>query len=334
VFAGTLTRNGAGGVFRSLDGGVTWQPSRAGLANLPLSVVVTVPDATGTILAGGDTELDRSVDRGQSWQVLAHPDTGPNSNAFSALLVEPLDPDTIYAGLQFGFGDTRVFRSENGGASWTPTARLLSRVEALRADPRRARALWAAGGDGLEHSDDGGAHWDAAPLPKETFLDVRDLAIDGRTPLVLWLAGSGSRHQAARLYRSADGGQTWVRRDTGIAGTSVASIALDPSSPDVVYAAMDTGLYRSGNAGATWAKVQGIGAPVSRVLVAPTSPSTLWAIAGPKREPRRSRDGGATWERPLRGLDGAPVLDLAFDPLDPGRVYAATATRSMLVWSD
>lgn len=334
LFAGTRTSDGGGGVYRSLDNGVTWQPARTGLTNLYTSAVVAGLPGTGTLFAAGDTQLARSEDGGQSWDVLAHPAASPNPTPIASLLVEPLDPDTIYVAARFFFGASPVFRSEDGGSSWIRTAALPTRVDVLRADPRQSRALWAAGGDRLHHTANGGASWQAVPLPKEKFLDFRDLAVDPHAPVVLWLAGSESRHRLTRLYRSADGGQTWMRRDSGLGGTSVESIALDPSSPSKLYAATDTGLYRTTDAGASWARVQGVGGPVARVLAIPTSPVTLWAVVGTQREVRRSRDGGVTWEWARRGLDGAPVLDLTFDPDAPDRVYAATATRSVMAWSE
>jgi len=332
VFAGTRTSDGRGGVYRSLDGGVTWTQARAGLTNLGTDVVVAGPPSSGALYAAGDTQLSRSLDGGAHWEPLVRPNAGPNPDLILALLVEPGDSDTLYVATPFYTGG--VFRSEDGGASWVPTETIRSHVIALRADPRHARALWAAGWETLHHTSNGGVSWDAVALPKETYLNVYDFAVDPASPAMLWLAGSESRHGLPRLYRSADGGQTWARRDSGIGGTSVVSIDFDPAAPNTLYAATDAGLYRSIDTGATWTRFGGVIGPVHRVLAAPTVPTTIWTVVGLKREVRRSRDAGATWEWARRGLDGALVFTLEVDPLDPQLLYAGTGARSVMVWSE
>jgi photosystem II stability/assembly factor-like uncharacterized protein len=332
VHAGTVASDGRGGVYRSLDGGVTWQAARTGLTNLATEVVTAGPPGTHTLYAASGswyyTELARSSDDGASWEPLTRPNA---TDPITELVVEPTAPDTLYAATPFSTG---VFRSEDGGASWQPTPTLPRRINALRRDPRRSRALWALGNYALHHTDDGGNSWQAVPVSSEQYRDFRDLAVDPQTPAVVWVAGSESRRRLPRLFRSADGGQTWVRRDAGLGGTSVESIAIDPAIPNTLYATTDAGLYRSADAGATWARVTAVGGPVALVIAAPTSPTTIWVIAGAQREVRRSRDAGVTWESASLGLQGAPVLTLEVDPLDPQRLYAGTATRSVLGWSE
>jgi hypothetical protein len=73
---------------------------------------------------------------------------------------------------------------------------------------------------------------------------------------------------------------------------------------------------------------------VSVVLASPTPPTSVWAVVGLQRDVRRSRDAGVTWEWARRGLDGAAVLGLAVDPTDSQRLYAGTARRSVMLWSE
>ena len=326
VHAGTRTSDGAGGIYRSLDDGVTWQPSRSGLTNLYTEVVATVPDDGGLLFAAGDSQLSRSRDEGETWEVLHR----PNSEPIAALVVEPGDPDVLYVAARFS---ASVFRSEDGGDSWVPTASL-PHVTVLRTDRRGPRSLWALSGEALHHTTNGGGSWQRVTLPTGRYLFFRDLQVDPGAPATLWLAGSDSRAGAPRLFRSTDGGQTWTRRDTGLLGTSVASVALDAKTPGAVYAGTDAGLFRSTDAGQTWTRLPGAGGGITEVLAAPTTPTTIWVVTGPRREVRRSRDGGATWEWVRRGLDLAPVLGLAADTLDPERVYAGTGTRSVLGWEE
>ncbi len=332
VFAGTFTRDGRGGVYRSLDGGATWQLARSGLTNLLTEVVASGPPGDGALYAasGGlysiDAELQRSRDGGATWTPL----TRPNDDPLAALVVEPSHADTLYATAAFSTG---VFRSEDGGATWaaTPTP---WRARRLRLDPRRSRALWALASDGLHHSDDGAVSWQSSIVSTEREHFFQDLAVDPRDPATLWVGGSAGRSTAPRIWRSSDGGRTWVRRDAGIAGTIVASVAVDPTTTSTLFAATDAGLFRSTDSGASWSPLPGAGSPVTQVLATATSPTNVWAIAGAAREVRRSRDGGATWEAASAGLDGTPVMTLAVDPADPLKLWAGTGTRSVMVWRE
>jgi hypothetical protein len=332
-FAGTFTSDGLGGVYRTVDGGVTWHLVRSGLTNLRAPVVTTGPAGDGSLYAATGREsflnagLARSRDGGASWQSLTRP---YEFEAVSALLVDPIDADLLYATAP---SYSSVFRSEDGGATWRPTDLLPAGARVIRVDPREATALWAMGSQALYHESHGG-QWQEMPTPGGPLLTLRDFTVDAHDPAVLWLAGADGTPSSARLFRSGDGGQTWTRRDSGLLGGVVTSFAFDPAAPDTLYAATDAGLFRSVDAGVSWTAVAGVPAPVSFVLATATSPTTVWAVVGSGAEVRRSRDGGVTWEWARIGLEGARVLTLAVDPLDPARVWAGTATRSVMAWSE
>jgi photosystem II stability/assembly factor-like uncharacterized protein len=115
-----------------------------------------------------------------------------------------------------------VWKSTNGGTSWTPKGDLMANmaVSALAIDPTNASVLYAGTGEGYFNFD---------------------------------------RVQGAGIFKSSDGGETWVQlAATAPPGSGdfafVNDLAVSANNHNVVYAATGTGLWRSTNAGTSWAR--------------------------------------------------------------------------------
>jgi photosystem II stability/assembly factor-like uncharacterized protein len=334
VYAGTYGHGRPGGVFRSSDRGVTWaRPANKGLEALAVAAVAVDPSDPDVLYAGTfGSGLSRSVDRGATWKTVNLGIAPGEPVGILQVLVEPSRPSSVYA----IDTDTWFFRSADGGETWqrSQLRGLNLFLSAIALDPRKPGALWGAGYPGVVHSDDGGAHWTEPSIPDADVTPYFDLLVDPRDPRVLYVAGfrGFSDPHPLHLFRSSDAGQTWQRRDSGIDGTTVLNLALDPANPSTLYAGTETGLYRSTDAGLTWARLPGIGGQVDEVVTAPTHPTTVYAVVAGFGI-KRSTDGGATWSPVRSGLGGAPVVDLAVDPQDPDRLYAGTA-RGVLTYTD
>jgi photosystem II stability/assembly factor-like uncharacterized protein len=148
------------------------------------------------------------------------------------------------------------------------------------------------------------------------------------------------------VFRSVNGGRSW--RSAGLALPfpatlqGVTSLAVDPRSPNTVYAGVNTrwegGLtyyrtvYKTTNGGQTWRALDLRGQPVA---ISPTGPPTVYADAGRLGgKLLRSTDGGRSWQPADRGLPSAHLWALAFDPTAPATVYAAMARRGIFKSSD
>jgi uncharacterized repeat protein (TIGR01451 family) len=122
------------------------------------------PQAPTTIYAGGSsvTNLARSVDGGQTWQDISP----PGHNNVYAIAIHPTTPSTLYAGTQHFATPRGVFKSVNGGTSWTPVMTGLSpmpsRVSALVIDPADPERVYAGTDVGVYVTVDGGASWTLA----------------------------------------------------------------------------------------------------------------------------------------------------------------------------
>lgn len=121
------------------------------------------------------------------------------------------------------------------------------------------------------------------------------------------------------LFKSVDGGASWLEADLGLRGIRVDDIKASPADPELLYAATAGGLFKSADGGARWEPLPAGSPQASLLAIAPSAPSVIYA-AGNKIF--RSGDGGATWQEAHSGLPVSwfpHVLEV--DPRDPNTVY-------------
>lgn len=190
--------------------------------------------------------------------------------------------------------------------------------------PRSMRPLAAAAVVGLALVAGASAAWAGVnfwtPLGPDGGYVVA-LATSPRQPLLLFAASSESG-----LFRSMDGGGSWIRVSRGL-DPLVTALAVDPQSPATVYVASLSGVAKSTDAGESWGPPTGP-AGAEALVVDPQSPSTLYAA---QSGVSKSTDGGASW-RPLPPVgSGFGFQALAIDPARPGTIYAASWFPSLSV---
>ncbi len=228
VYAGTLN----GGVFKSRDGGATWRPANRGLAaenadqtNLKVTALVVNPANPRIVYAGTQNGVFKSVDEGNSWQAA---NAGITNTNVLALVLHPTSPDTLYVGILNG----GVYRSDNGGAGWSPMNNGLTHGfsvysgYALAIHPSNPEILYVGtDGAGIFRSVNGGGSWSPinTGLP---ILYVSALAIDPQTPSTLYagIVSSG-------VYKSTNGGDNWGDANTELTHRDVNVLTLDPANP-------------------------------------------------------------------------------------------------------
>jgi len=169
-------------------------------------------------------------------------------------------------------------------------------------------------------------------------------AAGGRVARVTGVAGDELTYYAATaaggVWKSINGGTTWKSVFDEQPVSSIGSIAVAPSDPNVVWVgsgeanirgnvAEGNGIYRSTDAGATWTRVWTAEGQIGTVAVHPENPDMAFAAVlgspfgpGPERGVYRTTDGGVTWERVLYKDPDTGACDVAFDPSNPRIVYA------------
>ena len=247
-------------------------------------------------------------------------------------------------GRHFSWGDG-VYLSEDGGATWANKGlRASEHVSRVVVHPDSNQVVWVAsqgplwskgGQRGVYLTTDGGGTW-TRTLGDDAWTGATELVVDPRDPRRLY-AATWDRHRTVAAYmgggpgsglhRSEDGGRTWTALTEGLPDETMGKIglAISPQDPDVLYAAIELplktgGVWRSADRGASWTKMSdlvagGTGAHYYQELWA--SPHVFDRIYFANNVLKRSDDGGATWhdmERPGKHVDNHAMAFRASDP--------------------
>jgi photosystem II stability/assembly factor-like uncharacterized protein len=356
----------AGTIYSSSDGGLTFTPLSSSLSDFPVTLAFS-PD--GTLLYGGSHHgsIYVSSDQGATWTGT----TGlPGSNAYDVMDIEvdPSNHNTVYATINVNFqsGQGGVYRSDNRGQSWSATTLMGDNVFRVAPDPTHPGWVLAAANSGLWLSKDRGDHWEIASSPVSSYFWVgfdpvnpqRVLACGGDTFCVTspdpsyatWMPTAtiffgyvrDASFNAGRLlvastdgvHYSADGGETFETRNTGIRCSFTSSLAA--ANDGVIYAGFSEGLagvYRADSAGWNLTNIDQQfqlqiykplfpGVPdIHSLTVAPTNSKLVYAAAATFN---RTTDGGTDWDKPSAQLDGLTVINVLADPKNPQVVYVTT----------
>ena len=127
------------------------------------------------------------------------------------------------------------------------------------------------------------------------------------------------------VFRSHDGGSSWVRSSDGLTDPRVEALVIDPSNPSRLIAASQSGIFLSQDSGLSWSdSSQGLdGQTIQDLIIDPADPTVLYAAT--LDGIFKSSDGGLSWLDSSQGLSlDRLVLKLLPSPSQPGALYAVT----------
>jgi len=166
----------------------------------------------------------------------------------------------------------------------------------------------------------------------------------GRVSRAAGIAGDPNTYYAASasggVWKSTDGGLTWKPIFDEQPISSIGSIAVAPSDPNVIYVgsgeanirgnvAPGNGIYKSLDAGKSWTHVWKQEGQIGTMCVHPSNPNVAFAAVlghafgpNPERGVYRTKDGGKTWEQVLKKDENTGASDVALDPSNPNILFA------------
>jgi photosystem II stability/assembly factor-like uncharacterized protein len=281
------------------------------------------------------------------------------SGRVMSIAVNPKNKFEYYVGVASG----GVWKTVNDGTTWTPVfdGEGSYSIGWVALDPNDSSVVWVGSGesnsqrsvsygDGVYRSVDGGKSWENLGLKKSEH--VGRVVVDPRDSKVVYVAAEGPLWGPGGdrgLYKSIDGGKTWKAVLTISENTGVVDVQLDPSNPDVVYAAAyqrrrhvftlidggpESAIYKSTDAGTTWNKLKS-GLPsvdMGRIglAVSPADSNVVYAsieAADGKGGIFRSQDKGATWEKRNEFDVGAMYYArVVADPKNVDRIFVMNVT--------
>lgn len=229
----------AGGLFKTINGGITFAPvyDKGPTAALgAVAVCQTNPDivylGTGEGTSRNSTSwgdgVYKTTDGGKTWASLGLADT----KHISRIVIDPKDPNVVYVGALghlWGENEDRgVFKTTDGGKSWQKVLYVDKRtgIADLVMDPKNPKTLLAA-------------CWERMRYPWN------------------WISGG----PGSALMKTTDGGKTWKKITKGIPEGNLGRIGLNyfRKNPKIVIATIENkgggGFYRSTDGGDSWAKV-------------------------------------------------------------------------------
>jgi len=318
----------AGGIWKTTDGGDSWNPADDLLLNLAVCSLAMDPNDPDTLYAGTGEGIYvnavfvqglgifKSIDGGTSWTQLPGTTSGAPAGAFdyvNKVVISPNNPNTVYAGTRSG-----VWRSVNAGTTWSlmlgnpqhlsaPTynsnGSLVGCTDLVIRSDTFPDMLFAAFGnataDGLFRTFDGGATWQTYTVPANQGRTTIALAPSNESTMYLLMADNGSGGafgQLLNVFRSDDGGDSFTAQVDF--GTLIGPHLLS----NLILATgciPDTSTYSQG-----WYD--------NIIAVDPIDPNTVW-VGGV--DMFRSDDGGVSWGIP------AYWIFYTFDPPPPYQLH-------------
>jgi photosystem II stability/assembly factor-like uncharacterized protein len=279
--------NDVGGVFRSLDGGKTFEIINDGLQNYVVLTIAVHPDYPSTIYLGTAGGLYISLDNGEHWKWSRNGFPSIEQYRWSApitsLAIDPNNPEIIFAGvgdsLRHRFGQGLIYKSEDSGEHWaivnTGSTNLHSNaiIYSILVFPQSSNEIIVSTDYGVYKSMDGGINWE----PKNIGLphtNTRKVIMDPTDPTILYLTINSPPNESpwqGGVYKSLDGGNSWQPKTYGL-GNHVGSpgdpnlitanyenIIIDPQNPDVLFVGAiswwDAGIYKTTNGAESWTNI-------------------------------------------------------------------------------
>jgi photosystem II stability/assembly factor-like uncharacterized protein len=289
-----------------------------------ISTLAADPQNPAILYAGSELGgLFKSTNSGQSWTAI---NNGISMKWITAFAIDPITSTTLYASTVYGF-----LRSTDGGASWSSLN--TQYANSLVINPQNPAILFAGSYKGVFRSTDSGATWSQV-IPASSTTTSCYLTIDPLNPSTVYAGITDGG-----INKSTDGGTNWSY--LGLKTDQIRSLAIDPLTPSILYAATFSGVFKSTDGGANWLLINRVTTTgvLTQIAVDPINSANIYASTSYNSGLFKSTNGGENWVPiPFNPSDGN-VQAFAFSSQNSAIIYIATnkgvfkSTNSGMAWN-
>src|ERR1035438_2973438 len=304
VWAWSGSSQQIGEIFRTLDGGRTWETLPA-MHGKSIRALAMYRGDSKVLVAGALDGVFRSTDGGDSWERLSPANSADVKN-IESIAVDPKDPNTVYAGTWH-----LAWKTSDGGANWQHINKGMiddSDVFSVIVDHENAAVVFASACSGIYKSETAG----------NLFSKIQGIPFSARRTRVLKQDPTNENIVYAGttegLWKSTDLGKVWKRVSNP--EVVVNDVMVDPRDSKRVLLATDrSGVMASTDGASTWTPSNRGYAHryVSAILADNKDASSLYVGVVNDREYGgvfHSRDAGQHWSQKAAGLGGKDVFAL------------------------
>jgi sugar lactone lactonase YvrE len=346
-----------GGVWKTIDGGQSWQPLTDDQMTLTMGAIAIAPSspdviyaATGEANNSGDSYYGRGIlkssDGGVTWTLLTA-NGAFDRRSFTRIVVDPADANTVYAAVASGAnglaGNRGIWKSTDGGANWINTTAAISTTVSfsdVQIDPNQPNIIYAAvyGGStvgGVYKSTNRGTSWSqlkgvsgAAPASRIS------IAVAKSNSQVLYVStANGTDGTLYSFMRSDDGGATFTNLTSGTPnymggqGTYDMPLIVDPSDSATVYAggqAGANGVIKSSDSGVTWSGIGSTPHPDHHAFTFDANGKLIDGDDGGVWRLESVNPGGAVWKSLNAQINTIEFVGITTHPTDPSIVLGGS----------
>jgi photosystem II stability/assembly factor-like uncharacterized protein len=304
------------GVYKSTNNGSSWFQTL--FANRATQIVIF--GFNKLYCSGGDANtIYRSLDGGNTWE---KKDCGLYASYIRKIGIDCEDKNLVYAAATAR--GLKMFKSNNGGATWVGLSNAPNSISAIRTHPTLTKNLWATIDSGcVFYSSDAGENWQQIGFIPAVLTDIY---VSHHSPSLIYVSGwyiiPWVYHGV--LYRSRDGGYSW-ECVLDLPNSTCDAVIIDPLDDNIIYAcgAGSFGVQKSTDGGNTWIGLGLENYGNCALAVNPLNNNEIYVGSANQYLSewyglQRSTDGGLTWiQTPIT----EQIWTVEVDPIT-GWVYA------------